>query len=236
MFNRNGNLVLTSNNKILWQTDTAGERTTVFFDYDGNLLVIKRDSYYIRDFRDIQVIWSSNTQNRGEYMIIEDDGNLVIYDVKGEPVWATNTKQCINFVVLNRLKFLYSLNLFFFFMFVCLFLFQVDLLSKSGQLYKGQYVVSRNRRFKAILQFDGNFVLYANETEALWSSNTTDRGHRVILQRDGNLIIYDELNNPLWTSSTQSQGDYLMCQDDGNMVVMTATNKQVWSSNTTQSK
>lgn len=102
-------------------------------------------------------------------------------------------------------------------------------------MYRGQQLISRNRRYRAVFQADGNFVVYADETVALWASDTVDRGFRVTMQRDGNLIVMDDKNNPLWTSKTQSYGDFLMCRDDGSLVVSVWNGQIAWSSNTTQS-
>lgn len=108
-------------------------------------------------------------------------------------------------------------------------------------MYQGQQLISRNQRFRAVMQYDGNFVLYGAEMP-LWASGTVGRGFRVIMQRDGNLVLYEQSLSgdgktkiPQWASDTQSRGDYLMCQDDGNMAVFSWNRKLVWSSNTTQS-
>ena len=52
---------------------------------DGNLVL--RDG-------DNNVIWSSNTANRGSggyYLQVQDDANLVIYDKNIKVIWASNT-------------------------------------------------------------------------------------------------------------------------------------------------
>lgn len=103
-------------------------------------------------------------------------------------------------------------------------------------MLRGQQLTSRNRRFRAVLQYDGNFVLYAGGDQVLWASDTVDKGFRVLMQRDGNLALYDDTKQPLWVSQTQFLGDFFMCLDNGNMAVFAWNGTQVWSSNTTQSK
>jgi hypothetical protein len=51
---------------------------------------------------------------------------------------------------------------------------------------------------QAIMQTDGNFVIYGFP-DALWSTNTGgDPGAYLILQDDGNLVVYQ----PVWNSGT----------------------------------
>lgn len=54
---------------------------------------------------------------------------------------------------------------------------------------------------KAIMQNDGNFVVYANETP-LWQTQTVGRGGFIVIQNDGNLVIYSNSNSPVWQSYT----------------------------------
>lgn len=102
----------------------------------------------------------------------------------------------------------------------------------SGQiLLKGQQLTSPNGIYKAIMQNDGNFVLYG-KNNALWSTDTVANGDYLIMQEDGNLNIYVSCNFATWSSNTQFSGDYLVCQDDGNLVIYNEYNEPVWSTNT----
>lgn len=56
---------------------------------DGNLVTYKG-----ADSRDRHPIWASNTMNKGSHphrLVMQKDGNLVIYDSQSVPTWATNT-------------------------------------------------------------------------------------------------------------------------------------------------
>ena len=56
---------------------------------DGNLLV-----YVSCHFCPMNIIFSSKTTGKGfppYYMKCQNDGNAIIYDTKGTPLWATNT-------------------------------------------------------------------------------------------------------------------------------------------------
>ncbi|GLS17681.1 hypothetical protein GCM10007874_06960 [Labrys miyagiensis] len=54
----------------------------------------------------------------------------------------------------------------------------------------------------AIMQGDGNFVLYHENNTAAWASGTNGKpGSYLILQNDGNLVIYWP-RDPVWASGT----------------------------------
>jgi hypothetical protein len=54
----------------------------------------------------------------------------------------------------------------------------------------------------AIMQPDGNFVLYDQNVNPIWASNTSGRPNSyLIVQNDGNLVVYNS-TTPLWTSQT----------------------------------
>lgn len=99
----------------------------------------------------------------------------------------------------------------------------------------GQSITSLNKRFRAVLEQDGNFALYVGKTQ-LWSTNTSGMGFRVVMQDDGNLVLNSQSGEELWSTRTRLKGDYLMIQDDGNLQVLNTNGKAVWSSDTTQSK
>jgi hypothetical protein len=113
----------------------------------------------------------------------------------------------------------------------------------------------------AIMQNDGNFVVYGYDDKAVWSSGTNKNPNSVItLQSDGNLVIYR--NKPVWSTDTKESkgakivltdesemhagqelakgsslesenGAYkLTMQEDGNLVVYNTGGKALWSSKT----
>lgn len=96
-------------------------------------------------------------------------------------------------------------------------------------LRRGEELINSNGKYRAVMQHDGNFVLY--DSRALWASNTVRRGTHVIMHIDGNLVVYDG-SEPTWASNTQFRGYELVCQDDGNLVIYNFEGKSEWSSNT----
>lgn len=81
------------------------------------------------------------------------------------------------------------------------------LASVSGtSLSSGQTVVSPNKQYTAIMQSDGNLVLYGNG-RALWSTRTAGNpGSRFTAQSDGNAVIYSASGKALWNTRTNGEG------------------------------
>ncbi|HEV2059955.1 MAG TPA: hypothetical protein VGR11_11410 [Solirubrobacteraceae bacterium] len=67
-----------------------------------------------------------------------------------------------------------------------------------------QYTGSPDADIRAVMQGDGNFVLYHRGWTPLWSSGTYGNpGSYIVLQNDGNLVIYAPGGRALWATGTQ---------------------------------
>lgn len=106
-------------------------------------------------------------------------------------------------------------------------------LHRGQTLFVNQYLLSKDGRFKLIMQGDGNLVLYKNGSQAIWASNTWNKPvTRCDMQTDGNLVLYNNSWTPYWASNTwQYPGGYLILQNDGNLVIY-QNGVARWSSNT----
>ena len=109
----------------------------------------------------------------------------------------------------------------------------------SGQsLHPEQSLPSDNKQYKLILQSDGNVVLYNQQSQAIWATNTRGiQPRELIMQTDGNLVLYGTNGFPKWASNTYNNpGAFLNVQDDGNLVVYRAgsqtetANNALWAS------
>lgn len=59
---------------------------------------------------------------------------------------------------------------------------------------------------RAVLQDNGNLVLYSPSGEALWSSNTSGAGcSNLVVQGDGNLVLYDSARSTWATNTVQTE-------------------------------
>jgi lambda family phage minor tail protein L len=73
-------------------------------------------------------------------------------------------------------------------------------LTADSSLTEGNELVSTNGWFAAVVQADGNFVVYRKPEKipanAVWSSETNigrnTNGYTLVMQRDGNLVLYND--------------------------------------------
>jgi hypothetical protein len=83
-----GNLVLSWGTIALWSSNTSGWGNLVMcvMQGDGNFVV------YNRANSPATPLWASNTfNNAGNYLVVQNDGNMVVYDASAIQLWASNT-------------------------------------------------------------------------------------------------------------------------------------------------
>ena len=201
---RDGNFAFYDNFKLVWETGTQRTKADqVIMQGDGNLVLY--DSSNV-------AIWSAATdRNPGARLNMQNDGNAVINSPTGTALWATNTRHDSSAVS-------YILSTGF---------------GGIARMYPGQSIYTADRRFRLILQSDGNLVLYS-PTQALWSSGTDGRQTAFLaLQSDGNLVLYDRSARALWHSHTDGFGLMrLIIQSDGNLVLYDQSNVPRWNTET----
>ncbi|GHU46808.1 hypothetical protein FACS1894120_4240 [Clostridia bacterium] len=120
----------------------------------------------------------------------------------------------------------------------------IDRLYKEQSLRAGEFLQSANSLYTAIMQSDGNFVIYEGNSykvdNAMWSSNTCGIYNGLLdFQSDGNIVVYDGSNNVKWSPNIHGKGAVqLIMQDDGNLVAYNengaVSKNAVWASNTCQ--
>jgi hypothetical protein len=108
-----------------------------------------------------------------------------------------------------------------------------------SNLYGGQWLSnngmlrSPNWAYAAIMQGDGNFVIYNSAMNPEWWTGTwTAAGNALVMQNDGNLVVYNYLGQPVWNTGTwcnQGLGVYLTMQNDGNLVLYRGNGVPIWS-------
>lgn len=114
----------------------------------------------------------------------------------------------------------------------------------SGTWTRTSALCSPNRRWVAVFQTDGNFVLYDTATypgTAVWATWTFAQGAggiggHLIFQSDGNLVVYTSGFSALRSTGTSgvAQPAHLVLQDDANLVIYDATGAARWWSAGTQ--
>jgi hypothetical protein len=98
------------------------------------------------------------------------------------------------------------------------------------RLYPGQQLTPHHgSKYKAVLQGDGNFVVYSNG-KPLWHSHTNNSSvSQLVLQSDGNLVLYRKGGKVLWHTHTARKGKAVMkMQSDGNLVIYNGSGKPIW--------
>ena len=111
--------------------------------------------------------------------------------------------------------------------------FKIPWLSTGQYLGVNDFVVSDNMQYFAIMQGDGNFVLYhgsgpSSQGPAYWASNTVlgQGQYFAVMQADGNFVLYHgsgpgSQGPAYWASNTVlGQGQYFaVLQNDANFVI-----------------
>jgi len=168
----------------------------------GTRIIMQTDGNLVIYAPGGKAVWSSATApSGGDALIMQDDGNLVIYSAGGLPLWAKGSRTG----------------------------YSQDTLRAGQWLGAGQALVSQSGAYRAIMQDDGNFVVYG-PSGATWSSQTGGLGGtHITMQQDGNLVIYTPGGKAVWSSSTApSGGDALIMQSDGNLVIYSAGALPLW--------
>jgi len=149
-------------------------------------------------------VWQSGTAGSyGASLVMQNDGNLVVYRTDGSAAWSSFGQAAPPAV-------------------------SGDTLTGGSALRSGQQLTSRDSRSRAVMQGDGNFVVYSNGS-VRWSSGTSGAGNRLEMQGDGNAVVYSG-SRSLWQSSTAGNpGARMVMQDDGNLVIYSGS-RPVWSS------
>lgn len=119
-----------------------------------------------------------------------------------------------------------------------------DTLQINEILEEETFLVCTSKQYFAIIQSDGNFVVYKSSSfkreNALWASKTHNLGNpkpfSLILSQNGELILRDKNQTAVWTSNSANkgsgQGYHLVMQNDGNLVLYDKMKNPTWATNT----
>jgi hypothetical protein len=110
---------------------------------------------------------------------------------------------------------------------------QCGQLTPGQGLDAGQTLTSCDGLESLKMQTDGNLVLYHDTSAPWASNTSGSTGYAAVLQHDGNFVLYDTEGAPLWSSGTFGHAvSRLALQNDGNLVLFDTANKPIWTSNT----
>jgi hypothetical protein len=107
------------------------------------------------------------------------------------------------------------------------------MLSANQTFGVNQPILSCDGRFKFILGGDGNLVLYQGSTALWSAKTYGKGGTKALMQGDGNFVIYTASGTAVWSTGTGgNSGAALSVQDDGNVVIYSAAGKALWNTGT----
>lgn len=165
-----------------------------------NRITMQKDGNAVVFGADNSVMWSSGTRGTNLRLGINNAGSLIIVDTKDDVVWTSQAA------------------------------FPSTTLYAANSLEAGSFLRSANGVYRAVMQDDGNFVVYGT-SGPIWASKTTRPGAFLALDTMGRLSVGTETVTG-WSvvPGVTSVGPYkLVMQDDGNLVEYDSR-RAVWAS------
>jgi hypothetical protein len=102
---------------------------------------------------------------------------------------------------------------------------RADELRVNQVLSLNQRLYSENHNYFAIMQSDGNLVVYKNDGSgrSLWSTQTAGSGAiKAVMQNDGNFVLYNAQMHPVWATYKYGSNNVFYVDNSGFARVETA--------------
>lgn len=189
---------------------------------------------------DFQTVWHTGTSGPVSGLYMQSDGNLVLYNTSGQPIWNSGTSGNPNASLALQTDgnlVIYSVQGTALWSSGTVsrpdYLSRVAFTLKSSELLPGQSLLTPSGKYRMVLQPDGNLVIYS-PTKPLWASGTAGQSVKLLaMQSDGNLVIYNPSGSAIWSSKTSGNGpSTLAMQPDGNLVIYRDDGKASWNTST----
>lgn len=183
-----GNFVVYNADTYLWASGTQatlGKGNFVQINPDGNIVI-----YHSEDISKHKLLAQG-----AKKLSITDSGVLEAFNSVGNVVWSSESRGLYphdtftfdyivkvedkNISQLNRTNGKYCVG---------------SALTTDMRLNVNEYLASPNGEFIAVMQRDGNFVVY-NKERYLWATGTAGSIHEeyyLVVQGDGNIVLYDD--------------------------------------------
>lgn len=174
------------------------------------------------------VIWHAGVTGAGNWADVQGDGNFVIYTRAGKALWNTGTSGhpgTITLTVTNNGAVVLATNRATTWSAAD----PVDAVAVGDRLLTNQYLRSPNGQFQLSMQAGGDLVLTDGGLTA-WSSHTSGLDNWAIVQGDGNFVIYNPAGRALWESrtNTASAGTSRLSLTDSGLV-LSRSGATTWS-------
>ena len=155
----------------------------------------------VTDVHNVQV-WTSGSTTADSYLVMQPDGNLVVYSSAGTPLWDSAG-------VLGRTGIWF-----------------VPKRIVTG-LASGSSAVSNDGRHVLTMDSGGDLTVTTGGT-LRWHAGSGTPGSVLRAQPDGNAVVYRPDGSAAWHSVVYSPGAVLVLQDDGNVVVYSPSGRALW--------
>jgi hypothetical protein len=177
-----------------------------------------------------RALWA--TYRTGGFVQLQPDGNFVEYDHLVRPVWSTGTFGSNRWLVVQD-----DGNVVIYAGTNAVWATNTaqpppgpDHLNQNQVLSAGQRITSGDGRFVLLMQPDGNAVVYG-PAGAIWSTRTVGSGaDRLIMQGDGNLVLYTPQMRAVWSTVTGGSGANVVIMQSDSNLVVYAPSGAKWSS------
>ncbi|KAL4504504.1 hypothetical protein ABPG72_009950 [Tetrahymena utriculariae] len=179
-------------------------------------------SLEIQDYRNVR-LWDSDTVNQGQgpyILIMQNYGNLVLFDRNKNTIWNTCTKS--NNPVPDQPKCNNNHTNY-----------TKDRLKQGSRLEQDKWLVSQNQKYYAGVQGEGNLSLQLYLV--IYDQKKGDGSNYLSLDSNGVMKVSDKRNATLWDSDTLNQGIgpfTLIMQNDGNLSLFDRNERIAWCTNT----
>lgn len=199
-----GNMVTYMGKRAVWSSKTYGNYGShAVFQSDGNLVIYRPNG---------TAIWASNTYQSGATLVtLQDDGNLYVSA-------GSTTKFSTNILVNPYAQRNLGSEI------------PSETRIRSGDFLLSR---DRQQSVVMQPNGDLALYINGIESPLWSSKTYNNSGAYAVIQNDGNFVIYTTSNRPIWSSKTYGAGaSTLKLQDDGNLVTYKTGDIATWSAKT----
>lgn len=209
------------------QTLTSGEKLTSPNDYYS--LNMQADGNLAEEVAG-RLVWSTGDEGHsGDHAVMQSDGNLVVYSSSGGTLWSSGTgghsgsvalvlQDDAALVIDGPSGELWSRHP------------PTGVLAADQRLLAGQVLVSSNGLYTLNMQRDGNLVEYTAGRALWWTGTEGHGGDHAVIQSDGNLVVYSPSGDSLWSSrSGGHSGTFSLVLLDTADLVINGPSGELWS-------
>jgi hypothetical protein len=177
-------------------------------------------------------IWSTGTRGIGNSLVLQDDGNAVIYGADGSAKWASGTRGGGHTIELDDSGVLEIRNAGDELVWDSQAALPGSVLYAPNHLETDDLLRSDDGHYRAVMQADGNFVVYG-PTGATWQTATSGVESSFEFFEDGTAKVVAGNGAITWSGRPGAGGVApfrLVMQSDGNLVEYDGQGRAVWSS------